>query len=150
MTKTLETLVLPILESASFTYDIIEGGSTVKFDFNVPLHSSHWRIVDHTKPQVLSIEVVDLVSIAPDTPGVLERVNDHTEGCFGKFSLVNMESLNYCLELPYTEETSPAEFQHALLLALDTVATCYGGWLRASRQYHWDKDLFERIKEAFG
>jgi hypothetical protein len=110
VTKTLETLVVPILESASFAYDIIEGGNTVKFDSNVPLHSIHWRIVDHTKPQVLSIEVVDLVSIAPDTPGILERVNTHTEDCFGKFSLVNMESLKYCLELPYTEESHLLNF----------------------------------------
>ena len=63
---------------------------------------------------------------------------------------MNMESLNYCLELPYTEETSPAAFQHALLLALDTVTSAYGGWLRVSKQYLWDKGLFERIKEAFG
>ena len=75
ITKTLETVVLPILESASFAYDIIGGGNTVKFDSNVPPHGIHWRIVDHTKPQVLSIEAVDLVSIAPDTPGILERVN---------------------------------------------------------------------------
>ena len=150
VTKTLETVVLPILESASFAHDIIGGGNTVKFDFNVPLHSFHWRIVDHTKPQVLSIEVGDLVSIAPDTHGILERVNERTEDCFGKFSLVNMETLKYCLELPYTEETSPAAFQHALLLALDIVATAYGGWLRASKQYHWDKGLFEKIKQAFG
>ena len=56
--KTLETVVVPILEAASFNDNIIGGGNTVMFDSKVPPHSIHWRIVDHTKPQVLSIYVL--------------------------------------------------------------------------------------------
>jgi hypothetical protein len=143
VTKTLKTLVIPTLTSAPFTYEIIGSGKTVTFDFKVPQFTSHWAVVDHTKPQILSIEACNLVSFAPEYTDVLQRVNALNEECIGKFCLVNQDRLDYCLELPYTKGTPPAAFQHALFLALDTVATNYEAWLQSMR-------LFDRIKAAFG
>jgi hypothetical protein len=77
------------------------------------------------------------------------------ETCIGKFSIVDQGCLTYCLELPYTHESTPALFQHALYLALDTVATHHEGWQKSAgisllgKGLH-EQGLFDRIKEAFG
>jgi hypothetical protein len=146
VTKVLETLVIPVLEAAPFSYELTGSGKSITFDVKLPRFSSYWRVVDHTQSQVLSIEGVNLVSFAADDPDILARANELNQQCVGKFSLVDQEHLIYCLELPYSYQTPQASFQHALLLALDTVATQDEGWRMHSRPY---KTLFEKIDEIF-
>jgi hypothetical protein len=163
VTKTLEKLVLPVLEAAPFAYGVYKSGNTVSFDVKLPRFTSRWRVVDHTRSQVLAIEVQNIVMFGPDATGALVRANERSNECFGKFSLVKSpislspelgyllcrERLTYCLELPYIEDTTPAAFHHALFLAFDTVATNYEGWRNMS-DGHKEKGLYDRIKDAFG
>jgi hypothetical protein len=145
--ENLEKLVLPTLRSAPFIYEVSQTDNTVTFLARIPRFSSQWQIVDYPKSQVLAIEAVRIVSFTPEATDLLAQVNDHNADCIGKFTLVNQEDLTYCLELPYLKSTSRAAFQHALFLALDTVAAHYEGW----RKYpHRCMGLFDRIKEAFG
>jgi hypothetical protein len=114
-----------------------------------------WRVVDHTKQQVLAIEARNIASVAPDDTELQLQINAVNDTCIGKFSIVDQDRLDYCLELPYTQESTPALFQHALFLALDTVAAHYESWQEAARVSLLGKDLneaglFDRIKEAFG
>jgi hypothetical protein len=142
----LETLVIPVLEAAPFTYELTVSEKSITFAVKLPRFTSHWRVVDHTQSQVLAIEGRSLVSFAADDPAILVRANELNQQCVGKFSLVNQADLTYCLELPYTPQTPQASFQHAMLLALDTVATHDDGWRMHSRPY---QDLFKKIDEIF-
>jgi hypothetical protein len=146
VTKTLEKLVLPVLETAPFTYEITGNGKTITFDVKLPRFTSQWRVVDHTTSQVLSIEAVNLVSFAAEGAVILAEANELNQQCAGKFSLVSQEHLTYCLELPYSPQTPQASFQHAMFLALDTVAAHDEGWRMHSRPY---KTIFEKIDEIF-
>ena len=153
--KTLEKLVLPALKSELFTRGTFRSGTLLSFDWKIPQSTIHWTVVDHTKQQVLEIKTLNIASVAPDDMNILRRVNYINETCIGKFSIVDQDRLAYCLELPYTQESTPALFQHALYLALDTVASHHEGWQQAARVSLLGKGLheaglFDRIKEAFG
>jgi hypothetical protein len=155
VTKTLETLVLPALKSELFTRGSFRSGTVIMFDWKTPQFTIHWTVVDHTKQQVIEIKTTKIASVAPDDTDILLKVNAVNETCIGKFSVVNQERLTYCLELPYTQESTPALFQHALYVALDTVVTHYEGWQQAARVSLLSKDLqekglFDRVKDAFG
>ena len=154
-TKSLETLVLPVLASMPVTMQRSGNSSLVRFGWKIFQATYIWRVVDHTKQQVLTIEARNIASVAPDDTELQLQINAVNDTCIGKFSIVDQDRLDYCLELPYTQESTPALFQHALFLALDTVAAHYESWQEAARVSLLGKDLneaglFDRIKEAFG
>ena len=154
-TKSLETLVLPVLASMPVTMQRSANSSLIRFGWKIFQATYIWRVVDHTKQQVLAIEVRNIASVAPDDTDFLLQINAVNDTCIGKFSIVDQDRLAYCLELPYTQESTPALFQHALFLALDTVATHHEGWLQAAKVSVLQNDLheaglFDRIKDAFG
>jgi hypothetical protein len=124
-------------------------------EFSTSQFSSYWYVRDHPKQQLLTIHGSPAISVPQNAPGILARLNEINEECAGKFLLVNQKSINYCLELPYTAETTQAMFHHALNLALDTMVTQYEGWQKAAEESRCSPDgfeqgLFDRIKEAFG
>jgi hypothetical protein len=155
VTKTLEKLVRPVLKSELFTRGTFRSGTLLSFDWKSPQFTIHWTVVDHIKQQVLEIKTLNLASVAPDDTEILRKVHAVNETYIGKFSIVDRGHLRYCLELPYTHESTPALFQHALFLALDTVATHHEGWQQAAgisllgKELH-EQGLFDRIKDAFG
>jgi hypothetical protein len=146
-TKTLETVVIPVLKHAPFLSKVTDNGHTVLFVFKASRFTSHWTVVDHTKSQVLAIEARNIVTFPPDDTDILKLLNDRLESCIGKFWLADQKHLKYCLELPYTEHTTPGDFQHALFLALDTVATNYLGWWEDASSYD---SLFQQVADIFG
>jgi hypothetical protein len=155
VTKTMEKLVLPALKSELFTRGTFQSGKLLSFDWRTPQFTIHWFVVDHIKSQVIEMKTASIASVAPDDMNILRKVNMVNETCIGKFSIVDQGRLTYCLELLYTQESTPALFQHALYLALDTVTTHHEGWQQAARVSLLSKDLhetglFERIKDAFG
>jgi hypothetical protein len=155
VTKTFDKLVRPVLKSELFTRGTFHSGTLLSFDWKTPQFTIHWFVVDHTKQQVLELKAANIASVAPDDTGILRKVNAVNETCIGKFSIVDQDRLTYFLELPYMQESSPALFQHALFLALDTVATHYEGWQQAAKFSLLSKDLpemglLDRIKDAFG
>jgi hypothetical protein len=146
-TKTLETLVLPVLKHAPFLSKVSDNGTAVLFVFKVSRFTSHWTVVDHTKSQVLTIEAKNIVTFPPDDTDILKLLNGRLEQCIGKFWLADQKHLKYCLELPYTEHTSPGDFQHALFLALDTVANNYTGWWEDTSPYD---TIYQQMADIFG
>jgi hypothetical protein len=155
VTKALEKLVRPALKSELYTRGAFRSGTVLSFDWRTPQSTIHWLVVDHSKQQVLAIETAKLASVAPDDTAILRKVNAVNATCIGKFRIVDQDRLTYCLELPYTQESPPALFQHALFLALDTVVTHHESWQQAARVSLLGKGLheaglFDRIKEAFG
>ncbi len=155
VSKTMEKLVLPVLKSELYTRGTFQSGKLLSFDWRTPQFTIHWFVVDHIKQQVIEMKTANLASVAPDDMNILRRVNMVNETCIGKFSIVDQDRLTYCLELPYTQESTPALFQHALFLALDTVVTHHEGWQQAARasllsEGLHEKGLFDRIKDNFG
>jgi hypothetical protein len=154
-TKTLETLVLPVLASMPVTMQRSGNSSLIRFGWKIYQATYIWRVVDHAKQQVLALETQNIASVAPDDTDILQQINAVNDTCIGKFSIVDQDRLAYCLELPYTQESTPAVFQHALFLALDMVATHHEGWQQAAKVSVLSEDLheaglFDRIKDAFG
>jgi hypothetical protein len=155
VTNALEQLVLPALKSELYTRGTYRSGMVLSFDWKTPQSTMHWLVVDHSNSQVLAIETAKLASVAPDDTAILKKVNAVNAACIGKFSIVDQDRLTYCLELPYTQASPPALFQHALFLALDTVVTHQERWQQAARVSLLGKDphaagLFDRMKDAFG
>jgi hypothetical protein len=154
-TKTLETLVLPVLASMPVTMQRSGNSSLVRFGWKIYQATYIWRVVDHVKQQILALETKNIASVAPDDTDILQQINAVNDTCIGKFSIVDQGRLDYCLEQPYSQESTPAVFQHALFLALDTVAIHHEGWQQAAKVSVLSKDLheaglFDRIKDAFG
>jgi hypothetical protein len=149
-TKTLETLVIPVLASMPVTMQRSGNSSLIRFGWKIYQATYIWRVVDHAKQQVLALETGNIASVAVDDTDILQQINAVNDTCIGKFSIVDQEHLRYCLELPYTQESTPAVFQHALFLALDTVATHHEGWQSVLSKGLHEQGLFDRIKEAFG
>jgi hypothetical protein len=149
-TKTFQRLVIPVLEAGRF-----KRHSFHSFEFTTSQFSSYWYVKDHPKQQLLTIHGSPAISVPPNAPGILARLNEINEECAGKFTLVEQEHLRYYLELPYTAETTQAMFQHALNLALDTMVTQYEGWLKAANEaeaneFGKELGLFDRIRDAVG
>jgi hypothetical protein len=86
-------MVIPILDSAPFTYAVSGDENTVKFIVRLSRFTSHWQVVDHLKPQVLTIEALHPISFTAEPTDVLERVNERNADCIGKFRLVNGQHL---------------------------------------------------------
>jgi hypothetical protein len=149
-TKTFQRLVIPVIEAGRFKRHAFHS-----FEFSTSQFSSYWYVKDHPKQQLLTIHGSPAISVPPNAPGILARLNEINEECAGKFTLVEQKHLRYYLELPYTTETTQAMFQHALNLALDTMVTQYEGWLKAANEaeaneFGKELGLFDRIRDAVG
>jgi hypothetical protein len=149
-TTILETLVLPALKSVHIRHYPFRKETIIVFEYTTSQHTIYWKVIDYPKQQLLAIESSCLATVPSGASSVLERLNEINELCVGKFMLVDQNRIEYCLELPYTAETPQAVVQHALNLAFDTVETQYEGWQKAVKESQLDKDMFDRIKAAFG
>src|ERR671914_74562 len=123
-TEALKTLVIPVLNCAPFTFDVCGKADTVTFTRKFLQFTSQWRVVDHPKSHVLSIEAYDLVPFSPAAPDIYKRLYERSDKSFGKFTLEMgvykydwVPCLKYVLELLYVDETTPAAFEHALTVA---------------------------------
>ena len=153
----LQNLVLPALKPDHIRPFPFSGKTRIVFEYTTPQFSIYWQVTDHPKQQLLAIESSGLVTVPPGASGILilARLNETNAACVGKFTLADEKRIVYCLELPYTAETTQAMVQHALNLAFDTVVTQYEGLRKAAKassvsEGEFDKRLFDRIKEAFG
>jgi hypothetical protein len=129
-TKALETLAIPVLEEVHPHFDISEDGEALLFILRSSEFTLQWAVLDHSELRLLSIEAWNIVAFALTDNCALDLSNQLNRKCAGKFWRDDQGHVDYCLELPYTENTTPREFEHALYLALGTVSTHYQGWMR--------------------
>jgi hypothetical protein len=92
-TKTFQHLVIPVLEAGQFKRHPFHA-----FEFSTSQFSSYWYVRDHPKQQLLTIHGSPSVSVPPNAPGILARLNEINEECAGKFMLVKQEHLKYSLD----------------------------------------------------
>jgi putative sensory transduction regulator len=148
-TKPLDTLAIPVLEDAQFIYEISGDGEALLFILRSPEFTLQWAVIDYPLMGLLSIEAWNVVAFQPADNKALQLCNQFNGKCAGKFGLDDLGHLQYCLDLPYTESTTPSDFEHALVLAVSTVSNNYEVWMRARwspRKRNQRKDPNRRSK----